>query len=50
MANAYYAHPAEAEAFAAALLHAGAGLPEDEAQLMAKCLVQADIRGVVSQS
>lgn len=43
----YYAKPAEATEFATALL-AKAGLPEDHASLMAKCLVQADIRGVVS--
>jgi LDH2 family malate/lactate/ureidoglycolate dehydrogenase len=50
MAITYYADPAEAENFAAALLRVGGGLPQDEAQLMAKCLVQADLRGVVSQA
>lgn len=42
----HYAIPEEAQVFAQRLL-VGAGLPIDEAGLMAKCLVLADIRGVV---
>ncbi|TDZ14239.1 L-sulfolactate dehydrogenase [Colletotrichum orbiculare MAFF 240422] len=41
----YYARPSEAEAFAKSLL-VKSGLPEDDATLMAGCLVQADTRGV----
>ena len=48
MSSTYYVDPAEAETFAASLLVKGGGLPKDQAQLMAKCLVQADLRGVVS--
>jgi hypothetical protein len=43
----YYADPSAAEAFATLVLEK-AGLPETDAGLMAKCLVQADVRGVVS--
>lgn len=43
----YYAKPSEAQDFAAQLL-LKAGLPQEHADLMAKCLVQADVRGVVS--
>lgn len=46
MASRYYANPAEARTFAKALL-TKSGLPEDHAELMAKCLVEADTRGVV---
>jgi LDH2 family malate/lactate/ureidoglycolate dehydrogenase len=46
MASRYYANPAEARTFAKALL-TKSGLPEDHAKLMAKCLVEADTRGVV---
>lgn len=46
MSTIHYAIPEEAQAFAQKLL-AGAGLPADEAALMAKCLVLADVRGVV---
>lgn len=42
----YYAKPSEAQDFAAQLL-LKAGLPQEHADLMAKCLVQADVRGVV---
>lgn len=42
----YYARPSEAQDFAAQLL-LKAGLPQEHADLMAKCLVQADVRGVV---
>lgn len=45
----YFAKPTEASRFAKVLLEK-AGLPEDEAALMADCLVQADTRGVVSGS
>uniref|UniRef100_A0A8H7KB27 Malate dehydrogenase n=1 Tax=Bionectria ochroleuca TaxID=29856 RepID=A0A8H7KB27_BIOOC len=45
MASRYYANPAEARTFAKALL-TKSGLPEDHAKLMAKCLVEADTRGV----
>ncbi|KAH8891490.1 putative malate dehydrogenase [Thozetella sp. PMI_491] len=41
----YYVNPADAVVFAQTLL-SKAGLPEDHAQLMAECLVQADARGV----
>ncbi|KAI8311526.1 L-sulfolactate dehydrogenase [Colletotrichum sp. SAR11_59] len=41
----YYAKPSEAVTFAKTLL-AKSGLPEDDASLMAECLVQADTRGV----
>ena len=43
----FYANPAEVIDFADALL-IKAGLPEDHAILMAKCLVQADTHGVIS--
>lgn len=46
MSAVHYAIPEEAQAFAQKLL-VGAGLPIEEAGLMAKCLVLADIRGVV---
>lgn len=42
----YYAKPSEAQDFAAQLL-LKAGLPQEHADLMARCLVQADVRGVV---
>lgn len=42
----YYVKPSEAQDFAAQLL-LKAGLPQEHADLMAKCLVQADVRGVV---
>lgn len=42
----YYVKPSDAEAFAHSLL-AKTGLPDGHALLMAKCLVQADTRGVV---
>jgi hypothetical protein len=45
----YYANPSAAEAFATLVLEK-AGLPKTDAGLMAKCLVQADVRGVVSRS
>ena len=45
----YYTDPSVAEAFAALVLEK-AGLPRADASLMAKCLVQADVRGVVSHS
>jgi hypothetical protein len=46
-ATQYYAKPGDAETFASIVLKK-AGLPAAEAELMAKCLVQADVRGVVS--
>lgn len=45
--NMYYADPTEAEKFAAELLQKG-GLTNEDAQVMARCLVLADVRGVVS--
>jgi LDH2 family malate/lactate/ureidoglycolate dehydrogenase len=42
----YYAKPTEAAAFAQSLL-VKSGLSEEHAELMSKCLVQADTRGVV---
>ncbi|KAK1449562.1 malate/L-lactate dehydrogenase [Colletotrichum melonis] len=41
----YYANPSKAVTFAKTLL-VKSGLPEDDATLMAECLVQADTRGV----
>ncbi|KAJ0268960.1 hypothetical protein COL940_012883 [Colletotrichum noveboracense] len=41
----YYAKPSDAITFAKTLL-VKSGLPEDDASLMAECLVQADTRGV----
>ncbi|KAF7547233.1 hypothetical protein G7Z17_g7872 [Cylindrodendrum hubeiense] len=41
----YYASPADARVFAHSLL-VKSGLPDDHADLMAKCLVEADTRGV----
>lgn len=46
--STYYADPKQAEDFATQLLVQGGGLPEEQARLMAACLVQADLRGVVS--
>lgn len=44
----YYASPEDAEVFASIVLEK-AGLPNRDAILMAKCLVEADVRGVVSR-
>lgn len=46
MSTSHFADPEEAQAFALKLL-VEAGLPTDDAELMAKCLVLADVRGVV---
>lgn len=45
--TAYYAKPNEAVAFAKSLL-VKSGLPDEDATIMADCLVLADTRGVVS--
>ena len=45
--NRYFAKQSDAEAFARSLL-LKSGLPDDHAGLMARCLVQADTRGVAS--
>lgn len=45
--ESHYIAPDAAASFAKAVLIKG-GLSEDDAQMMANCLVQADVRGVVS--
>jgi LDH2 family malate/lactate/ureidoglycolate dehydrogenase len=46
-AGRYFAKQSDAEDFARSLL-LKSGLPDDHAGLMARCLVQADTRGVAS--